>query len=84
MAGGGGGGAGGGGGGRGRGRVPPPLEAMTQRVLNERLIPLVNARFPAACRGLCTPCYSLIRRYGACRAPSDPVTPYPSACFQPP
>ncbi|KAJ1452135.1 hypothetical protein M885DRAFT_445509 [Pelagophyceae sp. CCMP2097] len=32
-------------------------------IVAARVTPFVNARYAAACRGACTPCYSLVRRY---------------------
>ncbi|GAX26325.1 hypothetical protein FisN_16Lh164 [Fistulifera solaris] len=38
------------------------LQNIAQPILEERITPYVNQRFPT-CQGRCTPCYSLIRRY---------------------
>jgi hypothetical protein len=39
------------------------LRDITDPVIHSRITPLVNALYPAACRGGCTPCFSLVRQW---------------------
>eukprot|EP01062_Namystynia_karyoxenos_P066186 TRINITY_DN60185_c0_g1_i1.p1 TRINITY_DN60185_c0_g1~~TRINITY_DN60185_c0_g1_i1.p1 ORF type:complete len:553 (+),score=155.51 TRINITY_DN60185_c0_g1_i1:92-1750(+) len=41
------------------------LERLLRPIIEQRIEPLVNERYPASCRGRCTCCFSLVRRYQA-------------------
>ena len=37
--------------------------AMTQPIIDERIVPLVNELYPEDCHGECYPCFSFVRQY---------------------
>ena len=39
------------------------IKKITDPILNERIIPLVNQVYGEECQGHCVPCFSLVRRY---------------------
>lgn len=43
--------------------VTDRLTALLRPIIDERITPIVNQRYQRQCRGGCTPCTSLVRRY---------------------